>query len=909
MKNISKKVLSILLIVFLSTPSVISFASYGEDSIKLIEELGFAKESKFAYFQKNYTRADFAYILSQLDSEYKEGHSDTSVVTDVTGDKLDTCAHVVTKGYLRLDENGKFNPDSYVTYNEALIALVTLLGYDSVAELSGGKVKNYMSIAKSIKLTSGIGTTGDEYISKQDLASMVVNALEIAPATIDYEGGAYIEKPTILGDKDMYIKEGILLATEKRGIGADVCEPGYINLDGKIYKTEKIFDDSFVGRNVYAYIKDGAAKDTVVALINMGGESIVIKPADISTVNVGRSYTDIKYGDKKKVRVPHNASVMINGKPGDLTSQLFSVFSSGVLELIDADGNGDFDTVDMTVCITEIVESANSVGNALNTKYTNRYIDLDGNDNPFTIYEGDSLSDMSAIRSGSVVSIACDKFSITSGVLTFDYANAEFIKVYVSNRKVTGMLEHTIGDGVYDIEGRNYKALPILSAIESSGAKSKISPGNAYTFSIDYFANICDYEIVGTENVMQYGYLMLADSHSNAFDTTAKIQIFTPAKEHIIYDISEKYIFDGQKLEIGKDAFPTALSSRQLIRYKVADGKVVEIDTAHIDTSHNEVAATSLDKFGGENAAPVARNYFPNQGSIDYMFTLSNTPIFLKVKTAEGEEDDDENYAIGSTTDLGSVNEGAEMDIFDVDEMGNVGCIVIYKASSSADKITRQSRTYMVERIARAIDEDGEDVYKLKLHGYSGSIDLNTIEASEIDTKCYDFDHANHEAAGTKINISDIKKGDLIRFTQNVLTKKVEAIERVFSLSADKDAFYKPRNKRSGSDTSSIQPSSSTTDPRAGVHFGYGHLYQSNDTHMMFTAHNDLSNVPDSEKLLFQFKYAAKIPVYDLSDGTITLISSDYQNIPTYLSTARDVRVFVQLNLYEVPSIAVYLMD
>ena len=65
MKNISRKVLSILLIIFLLTPSVITFASYGEDSITLIEELGLAKESKFAYFQKNYTRADFAYILCQ----------------------------------------------------------------------------------------------------------------------------------------------------------------------------------------------------------------------------------------------------------------------------------------------------------------------------------------------------------------------------------------------------------------------------------------------------------------------------------------------------------------------------------------------------------------------------------------------------------------------------------------------------------------------------------------------------------------------------------------------------------------------------------------------------------------------------------------------------------------------------
>ena len=905
MKNISRKVLSILLIIFLLTPSVITFASYGEDSITLIEELGIAKKANVSFFSKGYTRSDFAYMLAQLDRAYLPGVADTSVLTDVTGDNLDVIAHAVNKGYLKLDEKGKFNPDAELTYNDAVIALVTLLGYDSVAELSGGKLANYLSTARKIKLTSGIKATNDKYISQANLATLIVNALEITPATIAYEDGAVIELPNLLDYKDMYIEEGVLLATEKRGIGADVCKAGLVNISGKLYKTEKIFDASYVGRKVYAYIRKGQINDTVVALVNMGGESLVIEPKDITYSNVGRSYTDIKYGNKQKVRIPHTATVMINGKPGDLTNQLFSVFNSGSIELIDSNNNGEFDTVDMTICVTEVVESASVVNNTINTKYTNRLIDLDGNDNAFTVYEGGVVTDMSAIRNDAVVSIACDKFSIVSGVLTFDYANAEFIKVYVSNRKVTDILEYTTDDGEYGLGGRIYRALPILTTIESSGKKNKLTHGNTYKFYLDYFDNICDYELSGTENVMEYGYLMLADDNTTGFDTTAKIKVLTPAKDLKIFPIRQKYVFDGAKLEIGKDPFPAALSTRQLIRYKVADGEVVEIDTAHIDTSHNEVEATSLDKVGGEFAAPTRRTLMHNQGVIDYKYAVSNTtPIFVKVKLAEGEVDKDENYTIGSMDDLGSLNEGAEMDVFDVDDMGTAGAVVVYKASASEGEIPRAARIYMVEQITKAVDESGDDVYKLKVHGYAGSTTYTTIEASEIAAKCLEYDHTNHEAAGTPLSIGSIKKGDLVRFTQNAITKRVDSIERIFCLSADKDAFHKPRYKRNV-DTSDpdIQPSTVNGQPRSGVHFAYGKAYQTTDTHIMF-------EYPANEKFLFAYKYASKVPVYNLSDGTITLVGADYkQNIPTYLSTAQDVRVFVHFSIYEAYSMAIYIVD
>ena len=134
MNKTLKKVLSLIIAFTMLIPANLVFAFYGTNPAEVLEDLGIATAVKFPYFHVNYTRMEFARMLCKLDAEYFPAVADTELVHDV--DKQDdkqAAAYTIEKKYLALDGNGNFNPNEKVTYNDAVIALVTLLDYDRVA--------------------------------------------------------------------------------------------------------------------------------------------------------------------------------------------------------------------------------------------------------------------------------------------------------------------------------------------------------------------------------------------------------------------------------------------------------------------------------------------------------------------------------------------------------------------------------------------------------------------------------------------------------------------------------------------------------------------------------------------------------------------------------------------------------
>ena len=256
MKKTFRNLICILLIVAVLFPANLVFAASGKDAAKVIEELGIAPTVKFPYFHNNYSRVEFAYILANLDSEYMSGMQATIALKDVAEKNADHAAYAVSKGYLPLDAEGNFRPNDNVTYSEAVVALVKLLGYGDMAESNGGTVSDYISTARWIELTNGAPASLDGHLSKDGLASMVLNAMEIPPVTKIYDGGAIVKGITILKDKNLSVVVKKLLATPTRGIGADVCDEGFINLGGTLIRTDKTIDDSLVGRMVRCYIQN-----------------------------------------------------------------------------------------------------------------------------------------------------------------------------------------------------------------------------------------------------------------------------------------------------------------------------------------------------------------------------------------------------------------------------------------------------------------------------------------------------------------------------------------------------------------------------------------------------------------------------------------------------------------------------
>jgi len=870
MKKTITKVLALILVVSILLPANMAFAA-DSSSAKILENLGIAKTVKFPYFHLNYSRIEFAKMLHTMDSGIV-GAYDVSVVKDVAEVDAPYAAYAVERKLLSLDKDGNFNPNAKVIYKDAVTALLRLVGYDAIAEEMGGKTSDYMSLAKKSKLTNGINAAEDAVLTKEELAAMILNAIEIKSPEVS-NGGVIMDEGTILERMDIISGEGKLLANDSFGIGAAICDEGYVNIDGNVIPTDIAVDDSYVGKVVYYYIRQDGHKKSLVALENLGGESLTLTANDIYDVEFGSRTLTFKYDDGKKISVPHTALAIINGKPGNLSKELFDSFKSGELELINGDGNGSYDAVNMTSCTTAVVEVASADSKVINARYTGRRYELDNGNNVLVVYENGKKTTMNAVKPGSVVSIACDAYTITGGVINFDFENARYIKVYVSNKTYSGVLE-SMSDTEYYVDGSGFIPNSILKNASDSGIKNKLDAGNTYSFRLDEFDTLCDYDLLEEGAAMEYGYLMEAGVVNDGFSSGMQVRILNLKNDIITYTVKEKYYLDGIKEAIeGSYALPDVLSGRQLIRYSVSGGIITEIDTATV--SKNEIEENTLSRDSGDLSG--ACRYWENLGGFeDHRAMITpNTKVFV---VSDDPAAKDTAFKV-ETTSLFQSSQAYKFEAFDIADMGDTSCIVVHQAVDNS--VSNHTHIYMVEKFVKTLNTEGDLVNRMYLHGYDGSIIRDLVNESELMYKDYSL--------STNNNLSDIKKGDLVRFSVNS-SNEITSLERVFTVTAE-PALELAELKQ------------------GGVHYEYGMFYNTSSTYFEAVGKEDMSGVTDADKMVFGYKFPKRVPVYNMKDGTVKLYSSSFGEIPTYISTAERVTVFLHMVSYEHYGTAVYIWE
>lgn len=84
---------------------------------------------------------------------------------------------VADRGIMNGSGDGLFNPEKTVGINEVSKTLVTLLGYDAVAQAKGGWPGGYLTVASALKLYRGVDTSKSE-LTYADLKTMMLNLLD-----------------------------------------------------------------------------------------------------------------------------------------------------------------------------------------------------------------------------------------------------------------------------------------------------------------------------------------------------------------------------------------------------------------------------------------------------------------------------------------------------------------------------------------------------------------------------------------------------------------------------------------------------------------------------------------------------------------------------------------------------------
>ena len=77
------------------------------------------------------------------------------------------------------DDNGNFNPESSITNEETVKMIVCLLGYRELAERQSGYPAGYIAVASGIGITSGLNLKPKTPATRNDVAVMISNALDI----------------------------------------------------------------------------------------------------------------------------------------------------------------------------------------------------------------------------------------------------------------------------------------------------------------------------------------------------------------------------------------------------------------------------------------------------------------------------------------------------------------------------------------------------------------------------------------------------------------------------------------------------------------------------------------------------------------------------------------------------------
>jgi len=417
-----KKISAIILCICLLTSSMVA-AVFAQDEnipngaylLQYLKIMNFADTEN--YWSENITRAEFSQAVYNIVKSADKAKSGNAYYTDIKENEplFEAIGFLAETGILTVSDDRKFNPDSPVTYDEAVKMLVTLAGYAPYAMSKGAYPTGYIMTAQNLKITNGLTLGGN--LDRAAAATLVYNTLSVKMYDVDFiKNGAvnytFSDTETVLERYfDIYAVEGVVTKQNMTDISSENGDvPGVIAIDGYEY-TDKTENQNLLGYEVKAYIqKNVTGRESVVfAEVSEQCRTLEIDADDLVDVSINKiTYTD-KNGNEKTAKLKNAAFV----KNGTLLSSNISqkaFIEKGNLRLVSTDGS-TYTTVIITeytvICAGLIDAGAKRVYD----KYDpSQYVELDREkyDKVSIILNG-TEANFSSICEGDVLTVVCSE--------------------------------------------------------------------------------------------------------------------------------------------------------------------------------------------------------------------------------------------------------------------------------------------------------------------------------------------------------------------------------------------------------------------------------------------------------------------------------------------------------------------
>ncbi len=679
-----KRILCVLLSVCMLFSIPLWAMSMGNNSEKqtsavdFLYTLGFIEYDKFGNYpvEVSATRKEFCAIASKIldinsNNTFKGYFTDVTETTEYFGE----IEALYEAGFISGDGAQNFRPDDYISYNEAIKVLVSMLGYKLPAEMAGGYPGGYMLLAGRLDILDGV--IKETHMTKGNLAVLVRNALE-APTfeETEFTNDGYSADST--GETLLYrhhsidVIEGVFNADSYTSLSSNggFSENTAI-IANSTFKCNFSNKSDFLG----LYVKGYYNYDTEELLYCEVSKS---KNNVIEIDDEGEpDYTDGKLtylrdsGGRRSVNLSSSVKTVYNGKLITTFNENYYSIKNGSIRLISNNGDDTYDVVIINDYKALIVDMLDYNNQKLYVKNSSEpYISLSGVDMEFYDENG-NIIDWSYITEWSCLStlISDDK---------------KLMKFYKSDGAIPLKIDAISDEYVYDENGNEYK---VDENYETYFKEIKL--GDTGTYFTDIFGNICG-KFEGDKRKAEPAYLTgfersrLGKSFQIGF-----VSERSPRDNKVIaVTIDGSLKIDGDKLkaDAAADRIESLMNStteKFCLLYYNEEGKLTEIDT--LLTSASEDPDTAL--YHDYTAGAAEEDYVlfrPGNGFAGKSIVSNNFKVIYVPPHAADEMPAVEGIAVRNGTSC--FNSGESYNNFSVYRTGKESLVadyVIYNQSAS----------------------------------------------------------------------------------------------------------------------------------------------------------------------------------------------------------------------------------
>lgn len=550
------------------------------------------------------TRAEFADYLAKLMNARLENAG--VVFIDVATDNLyaKSINGLAKSGIVSVPQDLKFNPNTPITYNEALTMVIRAAGYGVMAQTNGGYPTGYTYTASKLGIRNTVAN--NDSITMGEGLRVLFDGATVGTYSADRitSDGNYtfnVSDDTLLSIyQRIYLQNGKVYALNGSSIDDEhTADADEMNIDGLIYNIDENMNaDYCLGNNVEFLYKTDDTKDSASLIYlekESGDRELEISSKNIGTFNSESFTLEYSKSDdsskKASVSLPRSVKTVYNGRPNDssisqMLNNLNDGYNHGTVVLKDTDGNSGYDLM-IIKCYTTIAAGGFSNNTIYDTLNANKSICLDDYEH-ISIHTADGQAAKIHTAFPYIAEVAPS-------------SDNEKLDIIICSEKVSGKLTAiNATNSTIAVEGKEYDVNEKYYAQNAN----RLYLGTEYTIYFDSTGDVA-YFTEGANNDYKIGYLLKAVAETEAFGSVIKFRIYDHTTDKFdTYTAADKISIDEIKYDSDKDsvkvlkAFPDLTGKitdnggkviPQLIRYKADENNVVSaIDTAALSSAEGD---------------------------------------------------------------------------------------------------------------------------------------------------------------------------------------------------------------------------------------------------------------------------------------------------------------------------------